>query len=321
MPRLKWDNVGDRVFESGLDRGVLYLSNGDAVPWNGLISVIEKIGRSSSPIYYDGVKVGESISLGSFSGTLSAFTYPGELDELEGNAKIRGGVFLGEQAPKTFGLCYRTRVGNDVDGAESGYKIHVIYNVVATPSDREYSTIGDSLDPVEFEWELETIPVDLPGFRGAAHITIKTDDLDPSLLTEIEKILYGNGPASASLIPMSELVDYINNWFRLKITDNGDGTWTASTTYDGYIYLLIDDEFRIDNANAIFINDHTYILSDTRELSDVALIKIVDHGDGTWTATTSYDGLIIVTGDTFEIRNANVEVIDQDSFILSDTLE
>lgn len=321
MPRLQWDKIGEKVFESGLDRGVLYLSNGNAVPWNGLTSVIEKIGRESEPIFYDGVKVGENISLGVFSATLAAFTYPDALDELTGNTKIRSGVFLGDQSMKTFGLSYRTRVGNDVDGEEAGYKIHIIYNVTAIPSDTEYASISDEIEPVAFEWELSAIPIELDGFRGAAHITIKTKDLDPDLLTEIETILYGSGAADASLIPMDQLVAQINDWFRLKITDNGDGTWTASTTYDGYIYLLVDDEFRIDNANAIFINDHAYILSDTKDIEDVAAIKIIDNGDGTWTATTSYEGLIIVTGDTFEIRNATVEVIDADSYILSDTLE
>ena len=321
MPRIVWDKIGDRTYESGLDRGVLYLAGGDAVPWNGLTSVVEKSERSTSLTFYDGIKISETISLGSFAATVSAITYPDALDEIEGKAQIRSGVFLGEQEPETFGLCYRTRIGNDVDGDEAGYKIHVVYNVSATPSDRTYETASDDPSLVDFEWDLTTTPVELDGFRGAAHITFKTADIDPDLLEEIEKILYGSGAASASLIPMDELISYINSWFRLQIIDNGDGTWEARTSYDGYIYLLDDDEFRIDKANAIYINDHTYILSDTKDLEDTAAIKIIDNGDGTWTATTSYDGLIIITGDTFEIRNATIEMIDANTYILSDTPE
>lgn len=321
MPRIVWDKVQDRQYESGLDRGVLYLNNGDAVPWNGLTSVVEKLDRSTEPVYYDGVKVDESITLGAFSATISAITYPDVMDTIEGKTEIRNGFFLGEQPTETFGLCYRTRIGNAVDGDEVSYKIHIIYNVIATPSDRTYASASDDPSLVEFEWDLTTTPVELPGFRGAAYITIKTEDLDPLLLEEIEKILYGSGAVDASLMPMAELVDYVNNWFRLKITNNGDGTWTASTTYDGYIFLLEDEAFRIDKANAIYINDTTYVISDTKEVADIAAISIIDNGDGTYTASSAYPDLIVVTGDTFTIRNANTEYVDADTYILSDTFE
>lgn len=321
MPKLVWDKVGSKTYESGLDRGVLYLPNGTAVPWNGLTSVEENLNRSVSSIFYEGLKVGESIDLGSFSATLSAFTYPEELDELEGARNIRRGFSLDEQPMSTFGLSYRTRIGDDINGdVGGGYKIHIIYNVTAIPSNTSYSTIVENSEAIEFQWDLTTTPVELPGFRGSASITIKTNDLDPLLLEEIESILYGSGSADASLLPMDELVAYINDWFRLKITDNGDGTWTAYTKYEGYIFFLPDEGFRLENANATYIDDHTFTLSDTKDLTDIPRIKITNNGDGTWTASTSDTGLIEIVGDTFTIYNANMEMIDAITYTLSDTI-
>lgn len=320
MPVLKWDKVGDRTYESGLDRGVLYLMDGSAVPWNGLTSVEESISRSVDPIFYDGAKIGESIKFGTFAATLSAITYPDEFDLIEGREEIRSGVLLGDQAPQKFGLCYRTRVGNDVDGDSVSYKIHLIYNITAIPSNRTYASQSDELSLVEFEWELTTTPVDVDGFRGASHITLNTADMDPMLLSEIERMIYGDSGHNASLIPMDVLVSYINHWFIIEIVDNGDGTWSAYTKYDDYIFELPGDLFRIDNANVVYISDHEFVISDTRDHKDSAEIAIIDHGDGTWTATSSNPEMIVVSGTTFEIRNANVETVDADTYILSDTI-
>lgn len=321
MPQLVWDKVGQRTYESGLDRGVLYRTDtGEVFPWNGLTSVVEKLTRSSSDNFFDGAKISESVTIGSFAATVSAITYPDVVVELEGTTPLRNGVFLGQQHPGMFAMSYRTKVGNDVDGDTSHYKIHVIYNVMLKPSDRTYASANDDPSLVEFEWELTTVPVKIDGYLAAAHITIDTKKVDSKLLKKIERYLYGDGAADASLIPMNDLVQMLLEWFIIKITDNGDGTWMAETDYDGYIIPLVDQMFEINHANVIFIDDDTYQISDTKDITDSATIKIVDNGDGTWTATTSSPDLIYVDEDgSFELYNATVEVIDADSYTLSDT--
>ena len=318
MPVINWDNVGERTYESGLDRGVLYLPDGSAVPWNGLTSISEKVEKSVDSVFYDGAKISDLVTMGSFSASLSAMTYPEEMDLIEGTRELRNGVFLGEQSPTTFGLCYRTTMSNDFD-AEAGYKIHVVYNITAVPSDRNYASLNDSPEVVEFEWDLTTTPEHLDGFRPSAHMVIKTADLDPWLLAEIEEILYGGTVAAASLIPMDELVDKINNWFRVQITDNGDGTFTARSDYAGYIFVLSGDKFQINNANVIYTDDNTYLLSDTKDIKEVLTIKIIDNGDGTWRASAEAEFISVVDG-FFTINNATTTSLDASTYLLSDTI-
>jgi hypothetical protein len=320
MPKINWDLLGDKAYESGLDHGVLYLPDGSAVPWNGLTSVSENLNRSTEPVFLDGSKISDIVSLGTFSASLSAVTYPNELDLLEGAIPLRNGVYLEEQPHQPFGLCYRTKIGNDLDGDEAGYKIHIVYNITAIPSDRTYASAGSDPSLVEFEWELSTVPEYLEGYRPSAYMVIKTHELDPLLLKDIERILYGDSYSDAALIPMNELVAYINDWFRIKITDNGDGTWTAFTNF-GYIFLLEDGEFTITSANAIFLDEETYTLTDTKDIHDIPNIKIIDNGNGTWTASTSFDNLITVSedGDTYQIIDANVTYLDSNTYTLSDS--
>ena len=318
MPVINWDNVGERTYESGLDRGVLYLPDGSAVPWNGLTSISEKVEKSVDSVFYDGAKISDLVTMGSFSASLSAMTYPEEMDLIEGTRELRNGVFLGEQSPTTFGLCYRTNMSNDLD-SEAGYKIHVVYNITAVPSDRNYASLNDSPEVVEFEWDLTTTPEHLDGFRPSAHMVIKTADLDPWLLAEIEEILYGGTVAAASLIPMDELVDKINNWFRVQITDNGDGTFTARSDYAGYIFVLSGDKFQINNANVIYTDDNTYLLSDTKDIKEVLTIKIIDNGDGTWRASAEAEFISVVDG-FFTINNATTTSLDASTYLLSDTI-
>ena len=319
MPVINWDNVGERTYESGLDRGVLYLPDGSAVPWNGLTSISEKVEKSVDSVFYDGAKISDLVTMGSFSASLSAMTYPEEMDVIEGTKELSVGVFLGEQSPTTFALCYRTNMGNDVDGGESGYKIHVVYNITAVPSDRNHQSLNDSPEPLEFEWDLTTTPEHLDDFRPSAHMVIKTADLDPWLLAEIEEILYGGTVADASLIPMNELVEKINNWFRVKITDNGDGTFTASSDYNGYIFLLPDGMFEIQKANILYTDDNTYLLSDTKHINQIVTVKIIDNKDGTWRASADEEFISVVNG-LFTIYNANSTVLDANTYSLSDTI-
>lgn len=268
MAALVWDQVGERTFESGIDRGVLYLSDGSAIPWNGLTSVSEDSNVDTSPSYYDGMKIGELPSLGEFSATLNAVTYPDEFSQFEGFglAEATPGVSIGEQRPKTFDLCYRTKLGNDVDGDTVGYKIHVLYNVTAVPQSREFTSLSEQINLSEFSWNLTAVPENLTefGFAPTAHVVINTLTIDPDLLDSIEAVLYGDESGDAALIPLLELLTLIFGEASnlITITDNNDGTWTADTTND-LLFTVVDDEFEITEANAIFLDASTYRVSNT----------------------------------------------------------
>lgn len=322
MPELIWDAVGSRVYESGLDRGVLYLSDGSAVPWNGLTEIIESFNKDLVPVYFDGMRIQDLLVLGDFSATMKAVTYPDEFIEVEGLASDRRGLFYADQPPQTFGLCYRVSVGNDLEGQSTGFKIHIIYNLTAIPSSKTYATHSADPSLVEFEWTLTAVPENVPGFHPTAHIVIDSRDLDPWLFEELEAMLYGDSRSDASLVPMQDLVTYINEWYRVKITDNGDGTWTAETLRDGFIHLGVDGYFDIVGVNAVYLNDYTFLISDTLDVSDVPQIKITEFEDGTWNAVTEQDNLISVDVDgVFEILNATVVWVNPYTYRISDTTE
>lgn len=319
MPVLKW-SAQDRMYKTGLDRGVLYLPDGSAVPWNGLVEVNERSEDTTEPVFFDGAKVVDVVTLGSFSGSIASIGYPDELESIDGKKALRSGVYLAEQPKSKFALCWRSKVGDTVNGHdEDKYEIHIVYNVTAIPSDKVYATESDDPAIMEFEWEIVATPEPMEGYRPSAHMVIKTWELDPLLLRDIERIIYGSQSVDAHLIPMDEMVDFVNNWFRVQIIDNGDGTWTAKSNFN-YIFIYGDDSFRIDFANAVYIDEYTYIISDTRDIKEVPQVKIVDNGDGTWTASSTNPNSIIVDGENFEIRDVEVEYLDQYTFRISEIL-
>lgn len=321
MPGLVWDKVEDRVYETGLDKGVLYLPDGSAVPWNGLTSIIENFDKETTPVYYDGMKVSELVVLGDFAATMKAVTYPDEFIEIEGLFEARNGVFFGDQRPQAFGLCYRTQVGNALEGDVVGYKIHILYNLTAIPNEKTYASLTSDPSLVEFEWNITAVPEEIPGMRPTAHIIIDSREIDPWLLEELEAMLYGSTIADAILLPMVTLTAYIVEWARVIIVDNGDGTWTANSSRPGFIDINESERsFIIFNANAVFLDDVTFMISNTRDIADLPKIKIVDNGDGTWIASTDQDNLIVMISETeFEIRNATADFIDSDSYSITDT--
>lgn len=263
MRELFWDVTGDRSYESGIDRGVLYLPDGSAVPWNGLAAVTEKFDKSSSPVYFDGRKIADVVVLGDFSATMKAWTYPDEFIELEGSGSLREGVFFGDQPPQIFGLSYRTRVGTDQD-ADAGYKIHILYNVTAIPHDRAFVSESNSSNLAEFEWDIFAVPEEVPGFRPTAHIIIDSRRISPTILSDLEDRLYGTTWTDATLMPMSDMVLFMTEQYTVRITDNGDGTWTATTPGALITYLDVDHtEFQIDEANAVFVSADEYRISDS----------------------------------------------------------
>lgn len=225
MPALVWDKVGERRFEAGVDRGVLYLPD-QAVAWNGLTGVEEAPNIESKSFYQDGIKYLDVKVLGEYNASLRALTYPDEFDQVMGIATDGKGLFIHDQRPKPFGLCYRTKIGNDVDGIDHGYRLHLIYNVMATPSNAGFSTIESNVSPVEFAWSLSSTPQFLPGYRPTAHLSIKSTEIDSGYLEYIESILYGSELADPYLPTMAEMFDLLAN--RVIIVDNGDGSWTAT---------------------------------------------------------------------------------------------
>lgn len=322
MVTLKWDEVGSRTFENGIDRGVLYLPDGSAVPWNGLTSVVEKFDKKTNPIYFDGMKVDDVVELGTFTGTMKAVTYPDVFTELEGLGTIRNGVFVADQKPKKFGLCYRTRIGDDFNGEESAYKINVIYNVTAIPAERTHASLTINPTLVEFEWNLTAVPTEVMGYRPSPHLIIDSRNVDPWLLEDLENLLYGSESEDAYLIPMDELVAFFEDWYRIKITDNEDGTWTATAARSGIInFNLTGKIFTIYQVNAVYLTDVIYQLSDTTDIKDLVVIRIIDNGNETWTATSASDALIYPVGPgEVVINEATIEVIDEDTYTISDTL-
>lgn len=471
MAILEWDELEDRVYETGLDRGVLYLPDGSAVPWNGLTSVIEAFDKEVSAVYYDGMKINDLVSLGSFAATMRAITYPEEFVELEGFGEITNGVFAADQMPQLFGLCYRTQIGNAVEGDSAGYKIHLLYNVLAIPNQKEYQTISNETEPTEFEWSLTAIPEEVPGMRPTAHYVIDSREIDPWLLEELEEFIYGSNAAifqgdtfertdrnlhGDNEWSSSEVWEIVDGKAVLTEDTDGDnayvihdgditGEWeiqgivpnpmpTASVgvqTYIAGVSKFVSDDHRIiwgvqltwgpdgttwtagnvfviatssagtsmaitdtlateiepgDTVTVVFsmeengdvtltinaeeftgsldtevvgalssIKTGLYSVSDpdgatvaseptpieyflapgfspgttaallpihdlTAYISSWYRIKIIDNGDGTWTAISQRDGLItMLTEDTFEIVQANATYLDADTFVISDT--
>lgn len=262
MAKLLWDQVGGRTYETGVDQGVLYLANGTGVPWNGLTSVEENSNDESNPLFYDGIKYLDDSIVGDYSATLKAFTYPDEFLDFEGVASISTGLYVGEQKSKQFGLSYRTRVGNDVDGTDHGYKIHLVYNLTAVPDTNSYSTLTDSPSPQEFSWSISSTPQTLSGFAPTAHVIFDTTLLNEFFVDDLEAILYGSSTATARLPSLTELYSIAMNWSLITIKDNGDGTWTA-TGPDALLTMTNSTTFQITQANATFSDANTYTISDT----------------------------------------------------------
>lgn len=205
MTVLAWDQLGERRYETGIDRGVLYLPNGDAVPWNGLVSISENKARDIKSYYLDGIKYLDYQVPGEYSAKLGAYTYPDELEEVLGDASYVPGVVLHDQKSQMFHLSYRTREGNDLGGIDAGYKIHIVWNITASPSDVSFGTIGQDPTPGLFEWNLTGTPSKMFGIRPTSHISLHSRSIDSDLLIDLEDQLYGTETTDASL---PNLVDF-----------------------------------------------------------------------------------------------------------------
>lgn len=318
MPELVWGNPVDKRYESGLDRGVLYLPDGSAVPWNGLISISEKFNQDSETVYFDGMKISVVVNSGDFEANLKAASYPKEFDEIQGLAQLRKGVLLRDQMPQFFGMCWRTFKGNEAGGPEAGYKINVAYNLLATPTDRSYQTKSNDPSLVEFEWDLSSVPEELPGFRPTAHFIIESDEIDPWLLEEFEQKLYGTYESDPYLPHLSDLLIFMRDWARVTIVDHGDGTWTATEHRpDTYIFQSETDAdvYELRDVNAIWtvggVNEK-YVIANTEGAPEALEIRVND--DGTWVALTE-DEIQVIDG-VFTLNNVTPIFSGPDMFRL-----
>ena len=211
MAKIEWDKTGERLYETGVKNGVLYVQEGSTygkgVAWNGLTAVTESpSGAEATPLYADDIKYLNLLSTEEFGATIEAYTYPDEFAACDGSAALADGVMIGQQARKTFGLCYRTTIGNDTEGNDHGYKLHIIYGALAAPSEKAYATINDSPEAITFSWEVTTTPVNVTGAKPTASITIDSTKADPTKLAALEDVLYGkNGePGNEARLPLPD---------------------------------------------------------------------------------------------------------------------
>jgi hypothetical protein len=214
MSRLVWDKSGERFYETGVRQGVLYVQENGAYPkgavWNGLTAITETpSGAEASPLYADDIKYLNLMSAEEFGGTIEAYTYPDEFKVCNGEADIAEGVTIGQQTRKTFGLCYRTVLGNDVDSNDYGYKLHIVYGAQASVSEKAYSSVNDSPEAITFSWEFTTTPVEVAGFKPTSIVVIDSTKVDAAKLKALEDVLYGTESEEAHLPLPAEIVTII----------------------------------------------------------------------------------------------------------------
>lgn len=210
--KLTWDETGKRLYETGIRQGVLFPTDasgsyGKGVAWNGLTAVTESpSGAESSDIYADDIKYLSLVSAETFGATVEAYTYPDEWMQCDGSAEVADGVFVGQQTRRSFGLCYRTVIGNDVLKDAYGYKLHLLYGCTAAPSERNYQTINDSPEAISLSWEISTNPVNVSGYKPTASLTIDSTKVDAAKLKTLEDILYGTSDTESRLPLPDEVI-------------------------------------------------------------------------------------------------------------------
>lgn len=235
MAALVWDLVGERYYETGVDHGVLYIPDASGVyatgvAWNGLTSVTESpTGAEATAQYADNIKYLNLISVEEFGATIEAFTYPDEWAQFDGLAVPEVGVYVGQQPRKVFGLSYRTRLGNDLEGDQYGYKLHLVYGCVAAPSEKAYNTINDSPEAITFSWEVSTTPVPVTGFNPTSLLVIDSGVVDATALAALEAELYGGAATEAKLPLPDDVIAFFGGGGGATATGataGTPGTWT-----------------------------------------------------------------------------------------------
>lgn len=256
MTKLIWGAPGNRSYTTGVDRGVLYPKNSPAAAWSGLVSVVEAPSDVViDTIYNDGMK--DQNSKGeSFTARVNAMTYPANLLEYEVISFQEGR----ETRRSEVGLSYRTLIGTDTEGLDHGYKIHLVYNALLSPTEKAYSTIDQDAAAEIFGWDLQTRPIPIEGFRPSAHVVLNTALSYPWAVSALEDVLYGTATTSPRLPTPAEVIEIFQDAAIVKITDHGDGTWTADGP-DYAVYMTDDTSFEISWPSAVFIDSQSYTVS------------------------------------------------------------
>jgi hypothetical protein len=252
MTKLSWDDIGSRFYESGVDRGVLYPKVGPGVSWSGIVSINEATDESSQSItYIDGQKAHTQLQLGVYLAELSAFTYPVEFEDYDGYSDLQ----IRSQTPKTFNLAYCTRSSNDLN--DNNYKIHLVYNALAKPTSRDHLSIDGLSSAEEFTWSISTTPNPVPDAKPASHFVIDTAKAYLTSVALVEDVLYGTDTTEPKFPTVIELLKIFEDTAILKITDYGDGTWSAEGP-SSIIQMLDATTFQIDWPSANYIDSTSY---------------------------------------------------------------
>lgn len=258
MTKIVFHELGSRLFEIGIDRGVFYPQNGGGFPWNGLSAVTEIIKDVNETIHFiDGTKFINQLTIGDFEATIQAYTYPDEFLEYDGYDPS-GFTY---QKRKTFNLSYRTIVGDDLSGFENAYKLHLVYNCITNPTSKDYSTNGDNADPTMFSWNLSTTPIAIPNARPTAHIVIDTTRAYRGVVSAIEDILYGTVSTSPRFPGIQEIIQIFEAESEFVIIDHGDGYFTAIGVDDAehsYVKLVDSTTFELSSPSVEIVNTTTY---------------------------------------------------------------
>jgi hypothetical protein len=264
MTRVTWDNAGQRFYEAGVDRGMLYIGTADGIPWNGLISVAENpSGGATTGYYTDGVRYITDSEREEFGATISAYTYPDEFGECDGSAEVNTGLFVLHQKRKPFSLSYRTKVGNDLQGLDFAYKIHLVYNALAAPSKKTFASLTDNGTPADFSWDISVTPPTIAAeVYSSGHVVIDSKSISPEVLATVEGMLYGTDSTGPRMPSLDELNGVMGGFEGLTITDNGDGTFTADGP-DGIVTSLGFGVYQISSSGATDNGDGTFTVTST----------------------------------------------------------
>lgn len=289
MTALTWDGVGERLYETGIDHGVLYIPTAgvydEGVPWNGLVTVTESpTGAELTPTYADNIKYITLVSVEEFGGTIEAYTYPDEFMQCDGTAEPEPGVFVGQQDRKVFGFSYRTLLGNDVDGNSHGYKLHLAYGALASPSEKPYGTVNDSPEAITFSWEFSTTPVPVTGLKPSALLVIDSTKVDPAALAALEAELYGDVGGDARL----PLPDEVIGILAASLTEVNMNASANQPTYDSGTHVVTlpavtGVQWKINGVNKSSGAQPAMTVGQTSEITAHALATYRLTGDTDWT--------------------------------------
>lgn len=289
MTVLTWDNIGERLYETGVDHGVLYIPDGsgvysDGFAWNGLTTVTESpSGADSNPQYADNIKYLNLISAEDFGATIEAFTYPDEFAQCDGTAFASPGVAIGQQSRKSFGLAYRTRVGNDVDGTDHGYKLHLIYGCQATPSDKAYATINDSPSAISFSWDVTTTPVAVAGHKPTAQMVIDSTKVDAGALATLEGMLFGTAGTDPRLPLPDEVISVFTGSLTSERLVGANAPTYNSTTHVVTIPTVAGVTWYVNGAEATPGAQPAMAVGESAYITAEADPGYVITGDNDWT--------------------------------------